>query len=258
MTQSLEERFGIRGKVALVTGGAMGIGREVCLTLAQAGATVAVQDLDASGADSVAGEIRKHGGQAIAIPGDVSKPTVIETMLERSRGELGGLDILVNNAGIYPLTFFLDMSVEDWDRVQSVNLRATFLATKLAGGWMAEAGVKGRIINLSSVQGFRPTGPGMAHYDVTKAGIVMLTKAAALELAQYEITVNAVAPGMVQTPGTRMFWEGGILGEPAERVPLGRWGTPEDIANAILYLASPAASYVTGETILVDGGFLLR
>ncbi|MBI4515234.1 MAG: SDR family oxidoreductase [Deltaproteobacteria bacterium] len=256
MARGLEEKFGLDGKVAAVTGGGMGIGRQVCLTLAQAGAAVAVQDLDGAEAEKVASEIRRDGGRALAVAGDITETATIENMLGRTRAELGRLDILVNNAGIYPFHSFLELPAELWDKVLGTNLRAVFLCTQLGGRVMAELGNGGCVVNLASVQAFKPTNPGVAHYDTSKAAVVMLTKAAALELAQHRIRVVAVAPGVIETPGTRPLIAS-PMSEILSRVPLGRVGQPQDIADAVLFLASPAAAFITGETLVVDGGFLL-
>jgi len=259
MSTALERRFGLAGTVAAVTGGGKGIGKAICKTLADAGAAVAVQDLALTDAEAVAAEIRRAGGQAIAVEGDASKVEAIESLIERTVTELGTLDVFVNNAGIYPFSDFLDIPTEEWDRVLDLNLRGTFLGTQRAARRMAALGRAGTIINLASVQGFRPTGPGVAAYDTSKAGVVMLTKAAAIELGKLGIRVNAVAPGVVRTEGTAPMIDAGNLGDPAVMVPL-RLGfaTPEHVADVVLFLASPAAAYVTGETIVVDGGYLLR
>jgi len=256
MAKGLERLFGLDGKVALVTGGGMGIGRAVCLRLAEAGAAVAVQDLNGGEAEKVAGEIRGNGGKAIAIAGDITDTKTIETMLKRTRDDLGRLDILVNNAGIYPFCGFLDMPADLWDRVVNVNLRAVFLCTQKGGQLMADLGNGGCIVNLASVQAFKPSNPGVSHYDTTKAAVVMLTKASALELAPHKVRVNAVAPGVIETPGTRPLIDSGTVDMTA-RVPLGRLGKVEDVSNLIHYLVSPAAEYITGETVVVDGGYLL-
>ena len=259
MNTLLEQRFGLGGKVAVVTGAGKGIGRAVSETLAAAGAAVAVQDLVAADAERVAAGIRERGGRAIAVAGDAASETAIDDLITRTGAELGGLDVLVNNAGIYPFTDFLDIPTAQWDQVVALNLRGTFLATQRAGRVMAQGRRGGRIVNIASVQAMRPTAPGVAHYNVSKAGVVMLTKSAALELAPHGIAVNAVAPGIIDTPGTHPMIAKASFGDPKTRVPFtGRWGVPEDVANVVLFLASPAASYVSGETIIVDGGFLLQ
>lgn len=259
MSTALERRFGLAGKVAAVTGGGRGIGKAISTTLAEAGAAVAVQDLTRADADAVAAEIRDAGGRAIGVQGDASNPESLEALIAQANAELGGLDVFVNNAGIYPFSDFLEIPTEEWDRVLDLNLRGTFLGTQRAARSMAEHGRPGTIINLASVQGFRPTGPGVAHYDTSKAGVVMLTKAAAIELGTLGITVNAVAPGVVRTEGTAPKIDAGDLGDPKVMVPL-RLGfaLPRHVADVVLFLASPAAAYITGETIVVDGGYLLR
>ena len=259
MSTALERRFGLGGKVAAVTGGGKGIGRAVCELLADAGAAVAVQDLVAADAERVAAGIRERGGRSIAVAGDAASEAAIDDLVSRTATELGGLDVLVNNAGVYPFTDFLDIPTAQWDQVVGLNLRGVFLATQRAGRHMARSGRGGRIVNIASVQALRPSGPGVAHYNVSKAGVVMLTKSAALELGPKGIAVNAVAPGVIETPGTRGMIEDASFGDPKTRVPFtGRWGVPEDVANVVLFLAGPAASYVSGETIVIDGGFLLQ
>jgi NAD(P)-dependent dehydrogenase (short-subunit alcohol dehydrogenase family) len=259
MSTALQRRFGLDGKTAVVTGAGKGIGRRVAETLAEAGAAVVVQDVVAADAEAVAAGIRERGGRAIAVGGDAASETTIDTYLARAVAELGGVDVLVNNAGIYPFTDFLDLPTAEWDRVIGLNLRGVFLATQRAGRLMADRKRGGRIVNIASVQALRPSGPGVASYNVSKAGVVMLTKSAALELGRHGIAVNAVAPGIVDTPGTNAKITQAAFGDPAVRVPFtGRWGVPDDVANVVLFLAGPAASYVTGETIIIDGGFLLQ
>ena len=250
-----EQRFRLDGKVALVTGGGRGIGEATCVALAEAGAVVGVQDIDDSAAERVARRVAANGGRAIALVGDIADHAVIERVMGQTVNELGRLDVLVNNAGIYPFANFLDLPLETLDRVLNLNLRAVFLCTQSAGRLMAKLGNGGSIISLASVQGLRPTSAGVSHYDTTKAGVIMLTKAAALELAPHSIRVNAVAPGLTETPGTEAVIAAG--GNAAQRVPLGRLGRVEDVAYLIAFLASPAAEYITGETVVVDGGYLL-
>lgn len=218
-----------------------------------------MQDLDEKRAAAVAGEIVAAGGKAISMAGDASDAASIGPMYQRALDELGGLDITVNNAGIYPFTDFLEISEKELDKVFDLNLRGSFLATQMAGKIMSRQGKGGRIINIASVQGLRPTAPGVTHYNVTKAGVMMLTKSAALELAPSGIAVNCVAPGVIQTKGTQPLIDADQLGNPSELVPYGgRWGSAEEVANTILFLVGPASSYITGETIIVDGGYLLR
>ncbi|MBM4242745.1 MAG: SDR family oxidoreductase [Deltaproteobacteria bacterium] len=259
MARGIEARFGLGGKVAVVTGAAQGLGKAIATCFAEAGAAVAVQDLREAGAAEVARSIAGAGGRAIAVGGDAADPDVLRGLFERAQRELGGFDVLVNNAGIYPFSKMLEMPVDEWDRVIALNLRGTFLATQIGGGMMAAAGKGGRIINLASVQGIRPTAPGIAHYNASKAAVIMLTKSAALELGPMGIGVNAMAPGVIETPGTSPLIAEGGLGDPKDLVPLGgRWGRPEEVADVALFLAAPASAYITGETIVVDAGFLLQ
>ncbi len=259
MSDAFEKRFSLRGKVALVTGSGRGIGRAVATTLAEAGAAVAVQDLDLAQAEATAAAIRAAGGTAIAMAGDAAEQADIEASLARTRTELGRLDVLVNNAGIYPFSSIPEMQMAEWDAVIRLNLRGVFLWTKLAAQLMVELGNGGRIIQLASVQGLRPTAPGVAHYNMSKAGVMALAKAAALEFGPHGIAVNAVAPGVIATPGTQPHIDKAELGDPREKVPFGgRWGRAEEVADLILFLAGPAASYISGETIVIDGGFLLK
>jgi NAD(P)-dependent dehydrogenase (short-subunit alcohol dehydrogenase family) len=259
MAKGLNERFGLDGKVAAVTGAGAGIGRAVSLCLAEAGAAVAVQDLDGKRAEAVAEEIRSAGGNAVALAGDAAAGDTLDQFYRTAVDRLGGLDITVNNAGIYPFTNFLEISEKELDKVFGLNLRGSFLATQRAGAIMSRRGVGGRIVNVASIQGLRPNAAGVSHYNVTKAGVMMLTKSAALELAPAGIAVNAVAPGVIQTEGTQPLIDANSLGSPADLVPYGkRWGRAAEVADTILFLVSPAASYITGETIIIDGGYLLQ
>ncbi len=259
MTTALERRFSLEGKVALVSGAGQGIGRGVALCLAEAGAAVAVQDLSGDSAKNVAEEIKSLGGRAVYSDGDMSDPATIDVWVALAQRELGVPGVLVNNAGIYPFTSFLELQLEEWDRVIALNLRSAFVATQKVGQAMADGGKGGRIVNVASIQGLRPSGPGVAAYNMSKAGVIMLTKSAALELAEFGVGVNAIAPGIVATPGTKEIIDTNQLGDPKDLVPLyGRWASTDDVANAVLYLSSPAGSYITGETLVVDGGYLLK
>jgi len=255
--REIERLFDLSGCAALVTGGASGIGRAAALRLAQAGADVAVGDRDCAGAERVAGEIAAEGRRAFATSADVAKEDEVREMFARAHQQFGRLDILVHSAGIFPSRRILDMSVPEWDQVMEVNLRGAFLCTREAARLMRAGGKGGRIVTVSSIESFHPAFPGLAHYNASKSGVNLFTKSAALEFARYGITVNAVCPGATLTPGTAAAFEQGVRAALEPRIPLGRVATPEDIAAAILFLASPAASYITGITLVVDGGYLI-
>ncbi len=265
-TESITELFDLSGKGALVTGGALGIGQAISFRLAEAGAAVLVADVDLDAAKQTVQEIERRGGRAHAIAADVSCAEDAERAVQVAVEQLGSLDILVNNAGVFPLVPVLNVDEPTWDRVIDINLKGSFLFAQAAGRQMAEAGCGGKIINLASVDGLHPNGLATP-YNASKGGVIMLTKALALELAPHKILVNAVAPGGIATPGTDDA-RGKVseaMGVPAEaimdgwlqRVPLGKMGEPDDIAKVVLFLASAAANFVTGEVILADGGYLL-
>lgn len=244
----------LKDKVAVVTGAKQGIGKGIALTLAKAGAKVAVVDLDIAECQAVCEEITKLGSRAIAIKCDISKKSDIDAMVKGTVDKLGALDILVNNAGIYPFVPYDKMTEADWDKVIDINLKGTFLATQAATKVMPEGG---RIINISSIAsvvGFA----GLAHYCASKGGVNAMIRALAVELAPRKITVNAVAPGAIQTPGASQGMNDDVIKQTIAAIPLARMGQPEDIAGAVLYLVSDLASYVTGQTIIVDGGWTLR
>ncbi|WP_142846117.1 SDR family NAD(P)-dependent oxidoreductase [Telmatospirillum sp. J64-1] len=239
---------------ALVTGGGSGIGRQCALTLAHRGAKILVTDLNAEAADRVAEEIRGLGGAAEAMAMDVTDPSQVEAAFSRAEALWDGVDILVNSAGLIIVEPLLDFRLETFEKVMSVNVAGSFLTGQRAARTMARRGY-GRIVNLSSVSGQR-AGVGRAAYGTSKAAIIGLTRQFALELGPLGITANAVAPGVIETPMTlnaysQETWEK-VLG----MVPTGRRGRPEDIAEAVAYLASPHASYVNGEVLTVDGGYM--
>ncbi|HEU5011144.1 MAG TPA: 3-oxoacyl-[acyl-carrier-protein] reductase [Roseiflexaceae bacterium] len=246
----------LQGKVALVTGASRGIGRAIATSLAESGATVIVNyKSNAAAADEVVQAIGAAGGTARAMQADVSDPAQIEQLFKQIVAEHGRIDILVNNAGITRDTLLLRMKEEDFDAVIDTNLRGVFLCTKAALRPMTKAR-GGRIINITSVVGLMGNA-GQSNYAAAKAGLLGFTKSVAREMASRNITVNAVAPGYIETELT------GVLGEDVraailENVPLGRLGQPQDVANMVCFLASDAAAYITGQTITVDGGMVMQ
>jgi gluconate 5-dehydrogenase/2-deoxy-D-gluconate 3-dehydrogenase len=188
---------------------------------------------------------------------DVTDEHSVTAMIRDAGAAFGPLGILVNNAGIYPTSPIAEMPVADWDRVMATNLRGPFLCTREGARAMRAAGRGGTIVNVSSIDSMHPSFVGMAHYGASKGGLNMLTRSAALEFAPDRITVNAVCPGGIETEGTQAAFGDGLKATLEARIPLGRIGTPEEIGAVVVFLASPAAAYVTGTTLVVDGGYLL-
>jgi 2-hydroxycyclohexanecarboxyl-CoA dehydrogenase len=242
-------------RVAVVTGGGSGMGRAVCHHLARRGHRVAVLDIDGAGAEQVAKEVEEDGGRALAAAVDVSDRAAVEGALDRTRNAFGGpIGILVTSAGIEGFEEFLDISTQAWERMLSVNLTGTFHCVQPAVPDMMEARW-GRIVTISSSSAQSGT-RRMAHYVASKGGVIALTKALALDLAPYGITVNTIPPGAIDTPMMRRPMESGQMGSMEQivaRAPLGRLGTPDDIAATCAFLCSEDASYITGQQINVNG-----
>ena len=245
----------IEGKVAFVTGASRGIGRAIALTLAEAGADVAVNYAgNAAAAEEVAAEIRKMGRRALILQGDVSQTEAAASMLDAVVAEFGRCDILVNNAGITRDGLLMRMKEEDWDAVLNTNLKGVFNCTKAALKYMMKQR-SGKIVNIASVVGIMGNA-GQANYAAAKAGCIGFTKSVAKEVASRGITVNAVAPGLIATDMTSVLPEK-VIEEMASGIPLKRAGQPVDVAKAVLFLVSDDAAYITGQTLNVDGGMVM-
>ncbi|HEX8684230.1 MAG TPA: SDR family NAD(P)-dependent oxidoreductase [Ardenticatenaceae bacterium] len=243
------------GQVALVTGAGRGIGRAIAWELARAGARVGVNDVDAATAEETTALIRADGGEAITLPGDVSREDEVRRMVARLVEEWGGVTIAVNNAGIEPKASVLDMTAEDFRRTLDVNLTGTFLVTREVARRMREAGSGGSIVNISSIAGVQGWLPLAANYTASKAGVFGFAKEAARELAAYNIRVNSVCPGVIVTPMTEASRSNpDIVLRWMQEIPMRRFGDPEEVATVVRFLASDAASYITGQSLFVDGG----
>ena len=245
----------LKGKVAIVTGSRRGIGRAIALEMAKEGAKVVVSDIELKECEAVCDEIRKLGSDAIAVRCDVTKKDEVDAMMERVIQKFGRIDIMVNNAGVYVAKPLDQTTEQDWDFVVGINLKGVFLCSSAAAKHMMKQ-KRGKIISTASIAGKVGFADSSA-YCASKGGIISLTRELAMELATYNINVNAVAPGVIDTNMTKGFMEdekakqGLLMG-----IPLGRIGRPEDIAKAVVFLASEDSDYVTGHTLVVDGGWL--
>lgn len=257
----------LSGKRAIVTGGAVGIGYGISYRLAEAGAKVLIADINQENLDKAQKLLSDSSFDIEYVLADVSKETDVLHIVKTADEVFGGIDILVNNAGIYPSTLVMNMSLADFDKVLSVNLKAVFLTTQTVAKQMIDQGTGGKIINVTSIDALHPSSAGLAHYDASKHGVWGFTKNVALELAPHNIWVNAVAPGGIATPGTQASQNSAEVPEGVDmnamlkaflsRIPMRRMGEPDDIGKVVLFLASDMSSYMTGSQVVVDGGVLL-
>jgi L-rhamnose 1-dehydrogenase len=254
-----DEMMRLRDKVAIVTGGSRGIGRAIALGLAREGAKVVINYCNNKGAaEEVVGLIREKGGTAIAVKADTSCSQEVLGMVRETLETFQTIDILVNNAGICIFKDFLEITEEEWDKVLAVNLKGYFLCSQAVARVMVERGIKGKIICISSISSI-VGGSKQAHYCASKAGINLLTKSMAIALGPYGITCNAILPGTIETDINREE-----LADPkrrdylVERVPLKRLGLPEDVVGAVIFLASEEAAWITGSTLVIDGGTIVN
>lgn len=260
----LNEIISLSGKRAIITGGATGLGYAIAYRFAEAGATVFIADINRDEAENSTTELKQQGYSAYFIGCDVRREDAVEQMVGAATKDMSGVDILVNNAGIFPRKELAQMSTEDFEHVLSVNMTGVFLCSKYVSTQMIEQKKGGSIINLGSIASLHPTHKGMTAYDASKGGVLMFTKTLALELGQHQIRVNAIAPGGILTQAMMNTVKGSPTREGLNelkkfmsRTALGRMGEPDEVARAALFLASDMSSYVTGEMIVVDGGYLI-
>lgn len=261
--KTISELFNLSGKTAVVTGGAMGIGYGIVRRLYEAGANVVIADIDKKVGEEKAKGLNGKKNQVIFIKTDVSSEKDVKNLISKTVKEFGRLDIFVNNAGIFPSKLVLDMDLGLWEKIQAINLRGVFLCSREAAKVMLKSG-GGNIVNIASIDALHPSMPGLASYDASKHGVWGFTKNFALEVAKKGIRVNAIAPGGINTEGVQKMNAGGaganqeeVIKQFTQRIPLGRFGQPDEIAMAVLFLASEASSYMTGAMMVIDGGFLL-
>lgn len=247
----------LRDKIAIVTGAASGINRAIAIRFAEEGAAVVIVDIDAAGAAETASLVSATGARVLSVNADVRRRDEIDAMIHTTLTEFGCIDILVNGAGIESLIPFVDLTEAEWSRVLDVNLTGAFQCGQAVARAMISAGRGGKIVNIASINSTIAM-RNQAHYAASKGGLLMLTKAMAVELAQHGINVNAVGPGVIETPLTA-----GSLADPSRReflrsrIPLKRFGQPRDVAHETVFLSSEASDYITGTILFVDGGWLI-
>jgi NAD(P)-dependent dehydrogenase (short-subunit alcohol dehydrogenase family) len=256
-------QFSLKGKVAIITGGGRGIGQAIAFAFAKAGAKVVVTSRKAQDLEATASEIKAFGGEAFPLPAHLGKTEEIKKMIDAVVAKYGRIDILVNNAGASPaMGSVLECDDRLWDKLMDINLKGAYFVSQAAANIMVKQG-GGKIINIASVDGYNPE-PGLSIYSISKAGMRMLTKAFASELLRFNIQVNTIAPGPINTKMMNSHW-GHLSPEEAQKakeavekmLPSGRIGNPDEIAGAAIYLASTASNYTTGTEIVIDGGLLL-
>jgi len=254
---SISKLFDFTGQTVLVTGSSQGIGSGIAIRFAEAGANVVVHyRSNFSGAKKVVQSIESIGGKALAIQADLCNSQQVNALIEQTVQAFGYLHIVVNNAGKFRSTLMTEMPLHEWDDILESNLRSVHLCTRTSAIYMINQGIKGVIINIASIEGIFPA-EKHSHYSTAKAAVIMYTRAAAKELGRYHIRVNAISPGLIWRPDIEQSWQEGVRAW-QQSAPLSRLGRPEDIANACLYLASPAAEWVTGINLIVDGGASTR
>jgi len=254
---AVHDLLNLQGKTALVTGGDRGLGRGIALRLAEAGADVIIHTSNLTdSACTTVKEIQSMGRQSRCLPADFSDERAIRSLFEEVFSTVEHIDILINNAGIYPSSSFLDLSLDEWDRVLSIDLRSVFLCTQTFAKNAIARQYPAAIVNIASIESMHPAW-NHAHYSSAKAAVARLTENAALELGGYGIRVNAVSPGLIARPGIEEAWPEGVWAW-KEAAPLKRMGEPADIADACLFLVSPAARWITGINLVVDGGACTR
>jgi NAD(P)-dependent dehydrogenase (short-subunit alcohol dehydrogenase family) len=265
--QSIQELISLKGKRAIITGGAAGIGLAIASRLAEAGATIFIADIMKDAAESAVKQLQNKGYTAFYSYCDIKDENSVREMTNQAIDKMTGIDILVNNAGVYPRKSISEMNQQDFENVVSINLTGAFLCSKYATEQMIKQLRGGCVINIASIEALHPSSTGMSAYDASKGGLLMLTKSMAREMGEHSIRVNAIAPGAILTRGLTSQME--VLSKERQvaeikelkrfmsRMVLGRMGDGDDIARVALFLASEMSSYITGELIVADGGYLL-